>query len=364
MLLICVQIFGCWSSPCCCARCCIRWSLLGIGQTLFHDKAQGSLLTDAQGQCRSARGSSPSRSRPTSISNPGLRRHRTTLPPPALPTGRAAITCFATAWRAARPHREIRERPQEGPPVAPDIESWFQKDQFDGKPGIVAQWASLHSGVAGPWLHDWVKADKLNAAYVAAWEAANPDDVAKWKNDNNNPDPKPEDLAAGIAGGFFTSFSKDHPGTFPGVAEYEKDGKTAKTIGPVKEGSDIQSLFFDLWLQEQSRRRPGARSRRHGDDLRFGPGSATSRWTTPFGNWTIASPPPGRRRPEPATRKSCTTRSSSCCANKSHAPLGGLVGVPLVNMLEVNLALRDRYAEGGRRGTASNGVEANKSWAC
>ena len=26
-----------------------------------------------------------------------------------------------------------------------------------------------------------------------------------------------------------------------------------------------------------------------------------------------------------------------------HAPLGGLVGVPLVNVLEVNLALRDRY---------------------
>jgi hypothetical protein len=29
--------------------------------------------------------------------------------------------------------------------------------------------------------------------------------------------------------------------------------------------------------------------------------------------------------------------------DKSHAPLGGLVGVPLVNVLEVNLALRDRY---------------------
>src|SRR5208283_4432874 len=111
-------------------------------------------------------------------------------------------------------------------------------------------WASLHSGVAGTWLHDWVKADKLNAAYVAGWEAKHPDDVAKWKTDNDSSDPKPEDLAAGIAGGFFTSFSKDHPGAFPGIAEFEKDGTTAKTIGPVKEGSDIQSLFFDLWLGE------------------------------------------------------------------------------------------------------------------
>ena len=28
---------------------------------------------------------------------------------------------------------------------------------------------------------------------------------------------------------------------------------------------------------------------------------------------------------------------------KSFAPLGGLVGVPLVNVLEINLALQDRY---------------------
>ena len=36
--------------------------------------------------------------------------------------------------------------------------------------------------------------------------------------------------------------------------------------------------------------------------------------------------------------------------DKSHAPLGGLVGVPLVNVLEVNLALHGRYqktVEGG-----------------
>ena len=75
--------------------------LLGIGQTVFHDKAQGSLLTDAARQSRSARGSSPSRSRPTSISNPGLRRPRTTPPPPALPIGPPTITCSATAWRGS-----------------------------------------------------------------------------------------------------------------------------------------------------------------------------------------------------------------------------------------------------------------------
>jgi len=29
--------------------------------------------------------------------------------------------------------------------------------------------------------------------------------------------------------------------------------------------------------------------------------------------------------------------------DESHAPLGGLAGVPLVNVLEINLALHERY---------------------
>ena len=44
---------------------------------------------------------------------------------------------------------------------------------------------------------------------------------------------KPEDLA----GIFFASFSKEHPGTFPSAVEVAaEDGKTEKKIEPVKEG--------------------------------------------------------------------------------------------------------------------------------
>ena len=244
--------------------------LLGIGQTVFHDKAQGSLLTDAKGHPIGSQ----------LIAQP-FTADEYFQPRPSAASYNAAAS-GASNWAASNyllrdrvarqlgPIVKYRSGAKKGQQVAPDIESWFQKDQFDGKPGIVAQWAALHSSVAQPWLHDWVKADKLNAAYVAAWETAHPDDVAKWKSDNNNADPKPEDLAAGVAVAFFTSFSKDHPGMFPGIAEYEKDGKTAKTIGPVKEGSDIQSLFFDLWLQEPTGRGPGACPCRHGDGLWFG----------------------------------------------------------------------------------------------
>ena len=206
----------------------------------------------------------------------------------------------------------------------------------------MAQWASLHAGVAGPWLHDWVRADKLNAAYVAAWEAKNPDDVSKWKSDNNSPDPKPEDLAAGIAGGFFTGFSKDHPGTFPGVAEYEKDGKTAKTVGPVKAGSDIQSLFFDMWLQEHA----DVDLERVPADMVMSSGSGLDPHITldnalwQLNNRVAAA---WAKKTGNANERELHDQIEQLLRDASHAPLGGLIGVPLVNVLEVNLALKNRY---------------------
>ncbi len=50
-------------------------------------------------------------------------------------------------------------------------------------------------------------------------------------------------------------------------------------------------------------------------------------------------------------RDSAHKQIEQLLTEKSHAPLGGLVGVPLVNVLEVNLALKDLYekpAESGK----------------
>jgi len=322
--------------------------LLGIGQTVFHDKAQGSLL-DVKGQ--------PATHEKDAVGSRLIAQPFTAdeyfQPRPSAASYNAAAS-GASNWagnnyllrdRVARqlgPIVKYGGGSKKGQPVAPDIESWFQKDQFGGNPGIVAQWASLHSGVAGPWLHDWVKADKLQAAYVAAWEAAHADDVVKWTSDNNSPDPKPEDLAAGIAGGFFTSFSKDHPGTFPGVAEFEKDGKTAKTIGPVKEGSDIQSLFFDLWLQEHA----DADLERVPADMVMSSGSGLDPdITLDNALWQLNNRVAAAwvKKTGSTDEKKLHDQIERLLYDKSHAPLGGLVGVPLVNVLEVNLALKDRY---------------------
>ena len=84
---------------------------------------------------------------------------------------------------------------------------------------------------------------------MTAWQSDHADEVAQWMKDNpDTPEPKPEDLAVA----FFASFSKDAPGHVPERrrAQAAEDGKTEKQIEPVKEGSDIQGIFFDMWRQE------------------------------------------------------------------------------------------------------------------
>jgi K+-transporting ATPase ATPase C chain len=322
--------------------------LLGIGQALFHDKAQGSLLTDAQG--------TPAGSK--LIAQP-FTADEYFQPRPSAASYNAAAS-GASNWaannyllrdRVARqlgPIVKYASGAKQGQAVAPDIESWFQKDQFGGKPGIVAQWAALHSTVAQNWLHDWVKADKLNADYVAAWEKAHPADVKKWKDDNpDNPGPKPEDLAAGLAGPFFTSFSKDHPGTFPGAVEHKtKYEKTEKQIEPVKEGSDIQSNFFDMWLEDHKDAEGKSTV-----DLEPVPGDAVTTSgsgldpdiTLDNALWQLDRVAGAWAKKTGATAATVHDEIEKLLRQTSHAPAGRLFGEPLVNVLEINLALRDRY---------------------
>ena len=195
--------------------------LLGSRADAVPRQAQGSLLTDAEGKPIGSR----------LIAQPFVDAQGNTAdeyfqPRPSAASYNAAASA-ASNWsgnnyqlrdRVARqlgPIVKYASGPKAGQPVAADVESWFQKDQFDGKPGIVAQWASLHSGVAGSWLHDWVKADKLNAAYVAAWEAANPSDVTKWKNDNNSPIPSRRTWPQASPGGSSPASRKTIRARFP-----------------------------------------------------------------------------------------------------------------------------------------------------
>jgi hypothetical protein len=78
--------------------------------------------------------------------------------------------------RALGPIVTYKSGPKDGEPVAPDVETWFQQDQYQGNPHLVAQWADLHNAVA----QAWVTADPSHSEYVDSWAKSHASVVAEW----------------------------------------------------------------------------------------------------------------------------------------------------------------------------------------
>jgi len=217
--------------------------------------------------------------------------------------------------------------------VAPDIEAWFQQDKFGGQPHIVAQWADLHNAVATA----WVNADPTHGAYVDVWAKSHADVVSNWVKANpGTPQPKAPDLAVV----FLENFSKDNPGRFPSAVTKTKDGKSVTEIEPVKEGSDIQSNFFDMWRQEHAdadlQDVPGDMVTTSGSGLdphitlenaEYQLDRVASKWATDT-------------RQDPAKVRS---QIDELLQSNASAPFGGLAGEKMINVLEINLELRKRF---------------------
>ena len=230
---------------------------------------------------------------------------------------------------------------KKGQLVGPDIEAWFKKDSFRGQPGIVAQWADAHNTAAANWVGTTFDAKNatLQQQYVLDWEKSHPADVAQFKKDNpTNTDPSPSDLAVV----FFKSLSKEHPGTFPSAVDHTVNGKTEKKIDLVSEGSDVQSMMFDMWLQDH----PQAELQQVPGDMVTTSGSgldpditldnAEYQLDRVAGEWAMRL-----KRDEPQVRGEI----ESMLQEHATVPIGGLVGVKLINVLEMNLALTDRYQQ-------------------
>ena len=227
-----------------------------------------------------------------------------------------------------------RNGPKAGHPVAPDVESWFREDKFQGNPHIVAQWADLHSGSA----QGWVKADASHGAYVDDWAKTHKDLVAKWIKENPGT-PKP--LAADLAILFFEDFSKENPGKFPiPVTRKGPDGKDRTIIEPAAEGSDIESTFFDMWLQEHPQAElndvPGdlVTAAASGLDPHISFQNAEYQLDRVAGTWAA-----DLKRDPGAVKKDI----SQILRAAAEAPWYGMAGEQFVNVLEVNLELRKKY---------------------
>jgi K+-transporting ATPase ATPase C chain len=180
---------------------------------------------------------------------------------------------------------------------------------------------------------NWVKGDPLNSAYVAEWQKLHPADVAAWVKDNpGTPEPKPEDLAAA----FFADFAKSHPGAFL------KKTADNKGLELTTSGDEIRGPFFDMWLIDH----PDADLEKVPADMVMASGSGLDpHITLENALWQLDHLPIAAAWAKVSGDQEAKVREEiqELLKQKSWAPLGGLIGVPLVNVLEVNLALEERF---------------------
>ena len=308
-----------------------------VGQTLFPDQANGSLVRGPDGNVVGSR----------LIAQPFTKPEYFWPRPSAVSyaAGASGASNFAASNYTLRarvagllgPLVKYHGGPKAGQPVASDIEAWFQQDQYQGQPHIVAQWADAHSSLA----QAWVKADPSHAAYVDAWAAAHQPAVAQWIKDN--PD-TPQPAAADLAVIFFDSCSNDHPGQFPSAVSHEINGKTETTIEPVKEGTDIQSTFFDMWRQEHA----DADLEEVPADMVMASGSGLDPHIT-LDNALYQLDRVAAQWAKDTNQDPASVRAAikTLIEQKTTAPGGGVFGPKVINVLELNLALRARYGRPG-----------------
>ncbi len=172
-----------------------------IGQTLFPFQSNGSMLKGPDGKYVGSK----------LIAQPFTKDEYFQPRPSAASYDASASASSSLAasnyglrdrvGRSLGPVVKYKSGPKAGQLVAPDVESWFSADKYQGKPGIVAQWADSHNSLA----QAWVKTDDAHGAYVDDWAKAKPKIVARFIKDNpSTPQPKAPDLAVV----FFKDFSK------------------------------------------------------------------------------------------------------------------------------------------------------------
>jgi potassium-transporting ATPase KdpC subunit len=305
-----------------------------IGQTFFPFTANGSIVIDRDGKPVGS----------LMIAQP-FTKDEYFWPRPSAASYDASASAssalapsnYALRDRVARmlgPIVKYASGPKAGQLVAPDVEAWFQQDRYQGNSHLVAQWADNHNELA----QGWVSADPTRAAYIREWQRSHKSIVADWiKQNPGTPQPQPSDLAVL----FFETFSKENPGRFPStVTTTAADGKSQSSIQPVAGGSDVQSIFFDMWRQDHPEAAladvPGdmVTSSGSGLDPNITLQNAEYQLDRVSAKWAADT----KRDP-----KQVHGEVEQMVHDSSQAPLGGLFGEKLVNVLQLNLALRSRY---------------------
>ncbi len=332
--------------------CCVLYpvTLYGIGQIVFPSTSGG--LVDVKGNSShdGARGS-------RLIAQP-FTSDEYFWPRPSAASYNATAS-GGSNWGANNPKLRDRVAQQLGPIVVykkgsrsiqrgseartpqQDMEVWFA-----AVPDRVATWTADSSMAPANWAKTDLANDKygLQGEYVLQWAKDHPEVTAEWTkaNSDKTDEPKPEDLSVA----FFASFAKVHPAKWPGVVDVKQpDGKTVKQIGPVSSDSGIHANFFDLWLSDPTNREKVVDLEPVVADMVTTSGSGLDPHVSLRNALSVyqLDRVAGKRAPSPAEFDKVKLGIADLVRTRSFTPLSGLVGEPLVNVLELNIDLDNRF---------------------
>jgi K+-transporting ATPase ATPase C chain len=297
--------------------CCIVYPaiLWAVGAVAFPEQARGSILHAKAGTAVGSR----------LIAQPFTGKEFFHPRPSAVSYNAAASG--ASNWAASNPllrDRVARSlgliarydgRPPHGNTVQEDVRAWFAS-----QPDPVAAWVDAHPSVVSTWAGD----DKCKDA-IKQWADRNPHAMNRWKKENpGNDDPQPSDLAAT----FFTANAKAFHETWPNPAD---DSMWS-----------VEAVFFDDWLQDPANH--GVKLKKVPADLVTTSGSGLDPHITLDGALYQLDDVAEAWATETKTGATTVKKEiETLLRENASAPLYGLAGAPLINVLEVNRALLAKY---------------------
>lgn len=283
--------------------------LLGIGQLLLHDKANGSLINDKEGKVIGSRliaqpfaGDEYFQPRPSAVSYNAAATGGSNLGPNNPALRKRVVGMLGTLLKY-----------HDGKPIGPDIVVWV-KENLSQDRAILSEWLQTDGNLTERW-------GGANAAFLKGWEKDHAVATAEWRSANPNTVDVPPAVLAGL---FFETYVKD-----------------STVVWPESDGKDLQTAFFELWWMAH----PESNVEPVPSDLVMASGCGLDPHITVkaarYQLDRVANKWADTTRKNPNQIQS---EIDTLLQERAAAPLGGLAGIKLVNVLEINLALQERFA--------------------
>jgi K+-transporting ATPase ATPase C chain len=288
-------------------------TVYGVGWVAFRDKSTGSLVKGADGKAvgseliaQEFKGDEYFQPRPSATS------------PAYNASGSGASNLGSNnpklRWRVAQQLGPI-VRYNSGARAGDDVVAWIAE-----KPDRLADWAALYPKLA----NGWINSDQATTDAVAQWMKEHEAPVAAWKD--KHPDATDDEA-------FFAAFAGENAGKVPKLV----DQKIA-AVG----GADVQGWFFDLWLQANPDK--AANIKPVPADMVTTSGSGLDpHITLRNAHYQLPGVAAGWKAKNEKLDEAKVREEIARLLDEKKFKALGIAGEELVNVLEVNRALRERY---------------------